>query len=49
MRKEGRQQSGDQQKGDRLELHDLEETSEDVVESGNVVELFPEHGLDLTA
>ncbi len=50
MRKEGREQSGDKPpKHDQLELHDSEEPAEEVAVSEKVVELFPEHGLDLTA
>lgn len=49
MRKEGRQQGSDQPKGDRLELHDSEESPEETTETASVVELFPDHGLDLTA
>jgi len=50
MRKEGRNQSGEQPKRDKLELHGTElseeEAANDVAET---IELFPEHGLDLSA
>lgn len=50
MRKEGRQQPDEKPKHDLLELH---ETEEELIEASepddSVIELFPEHGLDLTA
>jgi hypothetical protein len=47
-RKEGRGSSQDQPDRDKLELHDSE-VDEEAVEATETVELFPEHGLDLTA
>lgn len=49
MRKEGRQQPSDQPKHDLLELHDSDEEIVEVAETDNTIDLFPEHGLDLTA
>jgi len=50
MRKEGRNQSGDQPKRDKLELHGSEISEEEMVsEVSESIELFPEHGLDLSA
>jgi hypothetical protein len=49
MRKEGRNSASDQSDRDKLELHDTDPTPEEEVEVAETVELFPEHGLDLTA
>lgn len=49
MRKDGRKPASDQPKRDKLELHDSEETDETLIDSAEVVELFPDEGLDLTA
>lgn len=49
MRKEGRQQPDEHPKHDVLELHETDEELLEPSESESVIELFPEHGLDLTA
>lgn len=49
MRKEGRQQPDEKPKHDLLELHETDEEIVEASESESVIELFPEHGLDLTA
>jgi hypothetical protein len=49
MRKEGRNPSSDHPHRDKLELHDAETDAEEVVEPAETIDLFPEHGLDLTA
>lgn len=49
MRKEGHQQPDEQPKHDVLELHETDEEALEAPESESVIELFPEHGLDLTA
>jgi hypothetical protein len=50
MRKEGRSQSGEQPKRDTVELHDSEISEEEVVlDTSETIDLFPEHGLDLSA
>lgn len=49
MRKESRQPPDEQPKHDLLELHETEEEPLEASESDSVIELFPEHGLDLTA
>jgi hypothetical protein len=50
MRKDGRQQSNERDHRDKLELHDSEVPQEEALsEEPEVVELYPEHGLDLTA
>ena len=50
MRKQGRQQSGESAKRDKLDLHGSEVVEEELEEESSLsIELFPEHGLDLTA
>jgi len=50
MRKEGRNPSGEQPKRDKLELHGEDLSEEEAeLEASHSIELFPEHGLDLSA
>ncbi len=48
-RKEGRQNTPEQEKHDKLELHDEMVEELELEPQAETIELFPEHGLDLTA